>query len=151
MIGNIKKYVIITLATGFGLGFMPKAPGTFGTILGVLIAIYAPKDIFILLFFIIAIVGVYISSQANIIFDKQDSSKIVIDEVAGVMIPLIFVDITIFSLVLSFVVFRFFDILKPFYISYIDKNIKGGLGVMLDDILAGLYSAIVVFTVCYFL
>tara|TARA_Y100001980_G_C14327138_1_gene145790 strand:- start:226 stop:549 length:324 start_codon:yes stop_codon:yes gene_type:complete len=89
-------------------------------------------------------------------FDEIDSKKIVIDEFIGQSIPLIFFYIILFEalsstqfffiiMLVSFIGFRFFDILKPFPINYIDKNIKNGLGVVLDDIIAGIYTTIVLY------
>ena len=89
-------------------------------------------------------------------FDEIDSKEIVIDEYIGQSIPLIFFYVILFEassstqfffiiMLVSFIGFRFFDILKPFPINYVDKNIKSGLGVVLDDIIAGIYTTIVLY------
>jgi phosphatidylglycerophosphatase A len=138
------KQVLIKLsATGLGLGYIPFAPGTFGTVLGVLICLLFKEGgpwlyIVFTLIFIAASIGV--SEAAEDIFGEHDSRKIVIDEIAGYLVTMIFIPSRLDLFIIGFVAFRFFDILKPFPVGYLDKKVKGGLGVVLDDVAAGVYA-----------
>ncbi|MFK7908806.1 MAG: phosphatidylglycerophosphatase A [Chitinophagales bacterium] len=136
-------------ATGFYSGYAPKAPGTAGSLLAAVLlglaAYFVPQWVntysliaVILLFFII---GVIAADQLEETLGK-DPGCIVIDEFVGMWITLLFLPINWFTLLIGFVLFRFFDILKPLFIGTIDQKVKGGWGVMLDDVLAGVYANI---------
>lgn len=139
------------LGTWFGLGLMRPAPGTWGTIgaLPLAMLIFLPFGIkgLIIATIWVAYVGLKISDRLNTLTGVHDSKMIVIDEVAGVMIALCFAatdgTITALDALIAFLLFRFFDILKPWPINWMDQNIKGGLGVMVDDIVAGFFAGIV--------
>ena len=133
--------------TFFYSGLSPWAPGTVGSIaaaiVGILILQYVQVDTLLLLTILITIIGV---KQINI-YEKEtgthDDKSIVIDEVVGLWLAFCFVDIlNYFQLALCFVFFRIFDIWKPSFIGRIDRDVKGGLGVMGDDLLAGLLAGI---------
>lgn len=130
------------LALGFGSGLAPKAPGTFGTLaalpLVVLVSLTAPLYLYILLAVLGSIVGIWICGKAARDMGVHDDSSIVWDEVIGMMITMCAVPLTWQSIVVGFILFRLFDIIKPWPISYLDKNLHGGLGIMLDDVVAGL-------------
>ena len=140
----------------FAVGRSKYAPGTVASFITclVFIPLYGNKINIIFLIIIISfffIYSVYAIDRFKNYFDEVDSREIVIDEFVGQSIPII----TIYSLitynisnfifytVVSFFIFRFFDIIKPYPINKIDKNIKNGFGVMLDDVVAGIYSSIV--------
>jgi len=133
-------------ATGLGSGLSPFAPGTVGTILGIpiylLFSLFSPP---LYLFSVLAFIffSVYVSQEAEIIFEEKDSSKIVIDEIAGYLVAMMFVPPSLFTVILGFALFRFFDILKPFPIGVIEKRLPGGCGVVGDDVMAGIYGAVV--------
>ena len=145
------------------LGKIKHAPGTYASLVTCcffLLLINITSIIFI--FFTTLIIFLYSFIAINYSFKEfssDDPQEIVIDEVVGQMLPLLFIPIyetlyhlpTIYYCVASFLLFRLFDIWKPFPINYIDKNIQGSLGIMLDDILAGLYSIIVLTLVFFFL
>src|ERR1700677_1534734 len=142
----MKKFIIKTFATGFGLGLAPVAPGTFGTLLGIPFA-YAlhyrgpiPYLVWTLIFTIFAI---YISELAGPYFDEPDSPHIVIDEVAGFLVTMAWLPATWQAFTLGFILFRAFDALKPGPIGYLDRKVKGGLGVVVDDLAAGLAANII--------
>ncbi len=139
MHNRIQK-VIATL--GF-IGYLPYAPGTFGTALGFLLAvILKPFDIQLLVFFILLfIIGIWSSHGAEKFLGK-DSGHIVIDEFCGYLISVIFIPKSFGYLFAAFVLFRIFDILKPPPIRKIEEKILGGTGIMLDDVLAGMYANI---------
>jgi len=143
---RVTDFVAIVIATAGGAGFAPKAPGTAGSLVGVAIylaltraggsAYYAHVIIF---FFII---GIWASSRIEHMWG-HDAQRIVIDEVVGQMITFGVAagryQLSAFYIILGFVLFRLFDILKPFPIRHLER-FKGGLGVILDDVGAGLYA-----------
>jgi len=120
---------------------MPYAPGTFGTILSLLlIAFLRPDDFELLLIFSgVFLLGLFTSHNTERSLGK-DSRHIVIDEFCGYLLCVLFVPKSIGYLLGSFILFRFFDILKPPPIRKLEGNVGGGLGIMLDDLIAGLYT-----------
>ncbi|GMR04300.1 MAG: phosphatidylglycerophosphatase A [Thermodesulfobacteriota bacterium] len=137
--------VITFLATGAYVGFSPVMPGTIGTLWGILIAYLtrgAGPYIQAALIIVVFIASVYVSSRAVKIFRSPDPGSVVCDEVAGVLVAFFLIPFTAFNAILVFILFRFFDILKPPPISTIEKGFKGGLGVVLDDIAAGVLANI---------
>lgn len=128
------------LALGFGSGLVPKAPGTFGTLAAIpvfLLASLLSNLNFLLLVIVMSFAGIYICGKAAEDAGVHDHGAIVWDEIVGFMITMFMIPISLSSLVIGFALFRFFDILKPWPISFLDKNCHGGLGIMLDDIAAG--------------
>lgn len=143
----------LLLATGFGSGRLPKAPGTWGSALALLIGIaaieYGGFKLLNLMLALALVVGLWASHRYQALSGRHDASEIVIDEVVGqwiAMLPLaasaVFANAWL-GYGLAFVLFRLFDIWKPWPISLIDQRVPGALGVMLDDILAGLAAALV--------
>ena len=143
------------LATLFGVGLLPFAPGTWGSIAGLLIYMYLVvylslgAQTIISLTVVITIFSIWICYLATKDLESadRDQKSIVIDELAGLWIALMPIagllmikEVLVYGL-LAFVLFRMFDIWKPFPISLIDKNMKNGLGVVLDDLIAGIYAA----------
>ena len=142
----------------FGVGNIKYAPGTIASFITCMFYCYLfsqKAGIFLILFFYIFL----IISSINLIdkfsnkFKKKDPREIVIDEFIGQSVPLLFFymltsfaekDVFYFLAFISFILFRFFDIFKPYPISLVDKKMKNGLGVVLDDILAGLFTLIVI-------
>lgn len=150
----IMRDPIYFTAFGFGLGFMPVAPGTYGTLLGVLI--YLINYFFIginglALVLILAVLGVYICGKTALYLNHFDHPGIVWDEVVGFLITMLFVPFDFLYLALGFVLFRFFDILKPWPINLVDREIKGGIGIMLDDVLAGIFANLTLCLILYFI
>jgi len=138
----------------FGIGFIPFASGTFGSLAGIIIG-YALNLINYNLFFLIIpmlfILGVIASNTYQKQTGEKDSSVIVIDEVVGQLIAMMFVMDDYVLVFISFIIFRLFDIYKPWPASYADKKMTGGFGVMLDDVFAGIYTAIFIFLISYLL
>ena len=132
-----------------GLGYAPIAPGTFGTIGAVvfyylLTLIYPhsiPVSLLLLVALVLGIIGIW-STDKVIPLWGDDPSKVVMDEFVGYLITMTLVPADWKYMLLGFVLFRFFDILKPLGVRYLDKNLKGGLGVMMDDVLAGVYACL---------
>lgn len=145
----MKVFLKKLLVTGLFTGYIPFASGTFASLLGVFIYILLMKYPIILypLIIILFIYGVKLSGWAEIYFREKDSRKIVIDEIVGFLITMANIKIIYpvhgikfyIAIIIGFLLFRFFDIFKPFYIKEVEK-LKGGLGIMLDDILAAIYS-----------
>ncbi len=133
------------VATWCGCGLMRPAPGTWGTLGGLpiaLILLTLGGKMFLLLALVLLLpIGVWSCNKFAARTDRHDNSSIVIDEVAGIWITLLASTLSPLSILFVFLLFRFFDILKPWPISWMDKNIKGGMGVMADDIAAGLAAA----------
>jgi phosphatidylglycerophosphatase A len=134
----------------FGVGFIPIASGTFGSLAGIIIGYILYYINNNLLYFAIPVLFIFGVLCANI-YQKQtgekDSSVIVIDEVVGQLIAMSFIINNPLLVFISFILFRIFDIFKPWPASYADRKIKGGLGVMLDDVVAGIYALISLFLI----
>ncbi len=138
------------ISTFFYAGFFPYAPGTVGSIAGfiiyaVLLRLLNPYEYMIICLFVF-IAGVYYSSKAEKLMGVKDPSPVVIDEVLGYFVTMMGGFWTPFSIPYALVglgLFRLFDILKPFPVRYIDKKIAGGFGIMLDDVVAAIFSAII--------
>ncbi|WP_417760165.1 phosphatidylglycerophosphatase A [Shewanella sp.] len=133
------------LALGFGSGLARVAPGTFGTAAAipvVLLMSLLPQSGYVVVTFFACVLGIYICHKTSKDLGVHDHKAIVWDEVAGYMITMFAAPITWHWLLAGFVLFRIFDILKPWPIRWLDRNVDGGLGVMADDILAGVLSFI---------
>lgn len=134
----------LLLAFGFGSGLSPKAPGTIGTIAAIplwwLLA-QLPLASYLIVVLVSAIIGIYICGAAAKTLGAHDHGGIVWDEFVGFWIAMAALPVTWTSLILGFVLFRFFDIVKPWPISWLDKKVSGGFGIMIDDVIAGLAAA----------
>ena len=131
------------LAFGFGSGLAPKAPGTFGTLAAIplyLLAAQTPLPVYLAVTALMFIGGVWLCGRCEQILGVQDHSGIVWDEFVGLFITLAAAPVDPLTLGMGFLLFRLFDIAKPWPIGWLDKRIHGGLGVMLDDALAGVYA-----------
>lgn len=138
--------IIENLATWFGCGRSPKAPGTVGT-LGALplawgVSLFVPMAqlMFVFTFSIFAIAVAHFYELQK---GEHDSSEVVIDEVAGFLVTMVWVPFTWPYVLAGFLVFRLFDIWKPFPISYVDRKIGGGVGAVGDDLVAGILGNVV--------
>lgn len=131
------------LALGFGSGLAPKAPGTFGTLAAIplyLLMAGLNLSVYLTLVTVLAIAGIVICQKAADAVGVHDHPAIVWDEIVGYLITMAFVPFSWLNIVIGFALFRFFDIIKPWPISYFDKHVHGGLGIMVDDILAGVFA-----------
>tara|TARA_B100000749_G_scaffold164958_1_gene126812 strand:+ start:122 stop:643 length:522 start_codon:yes stop_codon:yes gene_type:complete len=158
------------ILTMFGVGYFKYAPGTAASFLTCIIfyllytsSFYIGQGpaVIVCILLIILVYSIIIIDKLSYLFKKKDSEEIVIDEFIGQSIPLtVYFFFRTFSIeevffffgwpflgwtIISFILFRFFDIVKPFPINIVDKKMKNGLGVMLDDIIAGAYSAITIY------
>lgn len=142
----MNKKAIILLATFFGAGKLPKSPGTWGTLatipLWYLLAQLHPLPYMVVV--LLFCVGAIIIAQAyENLTNTHDSKEIVIDEVVGFLITMTWLPLTWQSLMAGFLLFRFIDITKPPPIRQLDQKIKGGVGVVIDDIAAGLVCNVI--------
>ena len=148
-------YLALAIAT-FGVGFLPLIPGTFGSLVSVGIFLLFTQIasgtslVALVLVFILAVTfsGIWAASRTEQLSGRKDPGKVVVDEVAGQMIALL--PLTLFSfqsltrvVIVSFILFRLFDIFKPYPASRFER-LKGGFGIMCDDLAAGVYAAAIV-------
>lgn len=133
------------LALGFGSGLAPKAPGTFGTLAAIpvflLLIILMPTPLpYAITVSVMGVAGIYICGKAADDVGVHDHPAIVWDEFVGFFITMFMVPVSWQSILVGFLLFRLFDIVKPWPISFIDKKMTGGLGIMFDDVLAGIFA-----------
>ena len=140
---NYKEKTAIFFATGFFVGYLPYLPGTFGTVLGLPICFFLAKanafsGFAWTAFFIL--ISVWISHISQRIVNANDPKCIVVDEIAGFIITLTGMAFDIIPVVTGFILFRLFDILKPFPIRLLERKLPGGCGIVADDLMAGVYA-----------
>ncbi len=135
--------LIMAVATGLYVGRIPWAPGTWGS-LAALLPWLLIKDLPLLPYLAVLaavfVLGFFAAGSAEKILDRPDAGAIVIDEVLGMFITLTLAPAHPAAWLLGFVFFRIFDIAKPFPVSWFDQHIHGGIGIMMDDVIAGLYA-----------
>jgi phosphatidylglycerophosphatase A len=143
--GILSEKLITFLASGFYSGLSPIAPGTAGTLVGVLICLLClPMPWILRLFFVLALLAlsIYIADKAEKIYQTKDDQRIVIDEIIGLQITMLPAAINALNLCVAFVLFRIFDIWKPFPVNHL-QGLPGGWGIVADDVAAGLYAGMV--------
>lgn len=136
---------IMFLATGFYSGNLPKCPGTWGSIAAFLPWFFMrnlPLPSYLGVLGITFVIGCLLAGSAEKILDQADAGPIVIDEFVGMFITLSAAPNHPAAWILAFLLFRLFDVLKPFPVSWFDQRIHGGFGIMMDDVIAGLYALI---------
>lgn len=139
--------LIKILATGFGSGLSPFAPGTAGTIVAIplyLALSYLSLPLYSISLLALFFLAVYVSGRAELIFGEKDARKIVIDEIVGFQVTMFMVAPSLLSVLAGFVAFRLFDISKIFPIHLCERKLPGGYGVVGDDVIAGIYGNIAV-------
>ena len=145
--GEARVSIARLIWTWFGFGLLPKAPGTWGSLAALpfawFICSYGGYQILLLATAVIFAVGVWMSGIAAAESGAEDPGEVVIDEVAGQWLTLVVVPPDFLLYAAGFVLFRVFDIWKPWPVSWVDRKLKGGLGIMADDILAGVYAAVI--------
>lgn len=142
---NLADKLKLFFATGFLTGYFPFASGTVASFLAVLIYLLIPgfEEPYILIFMILlfTVIGIFVSDFAEKIYGF-DPSEVVIDEIVGMWITLLFVPKTFVITAIGFMLFRILDIIKPFPARQ-SQDLKGGIGIMLDDIISGFYSLVI--------
>jgi len=133
------------LAFGFGSGLSPKAPGTMGTLVALPIwylLAQLPLWGYLLALLVVIAVGPYLCGRTAEDLGEHDHGGIVWDEIAGFLLTMVLVPVGLWTALAGFALFRLFDIVKPWPISWLDKHVHGGTGIMVDDLLAGLYAGL---------
>jgi len=144
--------ISLTLSTWFGTGLLPVAPGTFGTLGAVPLVFGLPclgtvPGVFIIV--MVVAVAIWTSGRSEELLWKSDPSEVVIDEVAGFLLTMFFLPLSWLTLGFGFILFRVFDILKPYPIKQAEK-LRGGLGIVMDDLVAGIYAHLCVRLILFF-
>jgi phosphatidylglycerophosphatase A len=145
---NLLLHPVDFLAFGFGSGLVPRAPGTAGTLVAVplyylLQAFSLSLTGYLVLLVTLSLAGIPICAHAARRLGVHDHPGIVWDEIVGYLLTMTFAPPGWIWIVLGFVLFRFFDIVKPWPIRWLDRNVGGGFGIMVDDLLAGVFAAAV--------
>jgi phosphatidylglycerophosphatase A len=133
------------IAFGFGSGLAPQAPGTFGTLAAVplyLLLVQLPWPAYLAAVLLVTLLGIWACGVSARKLGVHDHNGIVWDEVAGFLLTMAVVAPTLANVIAGFALFRFFDIVKPWPIRWLDRHVHGGLGIMADDLLAAVYAAI---------
>lgn len=142
------------IAFGFGSGAAPFAPGTFGTLMAIpfyLLLSTLPLTAYITLVIVFIIAASWLCDYISHATDTHDHPGMCIDEFAGFFVTMTAAPAGWIWILVGFLLFRLFDILKPWPISYADANIHGGFGMVFDDVLAGIYAAIILQAIHYFI
>jgi phosphatidylglycerophosphatase A len=148
------RFLILFFATNAGLGLSRVVPGTVGTLAGIpcfYLLAPLPAPVYALVWLVLTIAACWISGAAGRYYGVVDDGRIVIDELSGYLVTVAFLPFTWTTALLGFLFFRLFDILKPFPASWFDRRMKNGTGVVLDDVVAGIYAAIALRLVLYFI
>jgi phosphatidylglycerophosphatase A len=149
----VRRFIIL-FASWFGTGFSPVASGTVGTLAAIPFQFFLaglPLQLYLLTLLAFFFFSCWVSGHGETIFGEKDSGKIVIDEVIGYFITMTAVPLSWQSVVAGFLLFRFFDITKIPPARFFDRRMKNGYGVVLDDVVAGLYSCIALHLLLRFL
>ncbi|WP_410474814.1 phosphatidylglycerophosphatase A [Guyparkeria sp. TX1] len=154
-VADLGSSPVMWLAFGGGTGLAPRAPGTVGTLPGLLLGwllmtLVAPWgeaaviSVILAATLVLSVVGVYLCGEASRRLGVHDHGGIVFDEIVGVLLVFVALPETWWQAALIFLWFRVFDVIKPWPISWLDRRVHGGLGIMLDDLLAGVYALVAV-------
>lgn len=136
----IERFICL-IGQGFGTGRSPWAPGTVGTLPGLVLAWFlwnAGSALYLVIMTMVVIIAIWVSGRTADLLGVHDDPRIVIDEIAGILVTLALVPPSVPALLAGFVLFRVLDISKPPPISTIDQRLRGGFGIVADDVVAGL-------------
>lgn len=148
------KHPVHLMAFGFGSGCVPRIPGTVGTVIGIpiyLLIVDFPWFIYLSITMILFVAGIWICGITSRHLNVHDHQGIVWDEIVGFLIAMMAVPPDWRFILIAFMLFRLFDICKPCPIKWIDQKVTGGIGIMLDDVLAGIYTVFILQIFIYFL
>ena len=141
------------IACGFGVGAIPIMPGTFGTLASIPFVILAARlnlIFYVAITIAVCLISMWTTGQADKDFAEHDHPATVSDEYAGFFVTMIAVPIAFKTLLIGFILFRVFDMWKPWPISWLDKNVNGGFGVVIDDVAAGAASCVILQILLHF-
>lgn len=149
---RVGRGCVLFFATGAGTGYAPVMPGTAGSAVGILVYILlaglSPK-LYIALVCLITMTAIWLSSVAAQLFSCNDPPQVVIDEICGMLVTLLGLPAVWYYVVAGFLLFRVFDVIKPFPANRINNRMHGGAGIVLDDIVAGIYANVVLHGIRY--
>ncbi len=143
---NFKQKSVMFLATGCFIGNISFAPGTFGSILGLPLCFLLSKiDLTVAILFVVMFIlfAIWIAQEAENVLKKKDPGCIVIDEIAGLMVTLTGLPFNIITVATGFIIFRLLDVLKPYPIRALERNLSGGAGIVMDDVVAGIFGNLI--------
>ena len=147
------KFVVLFLASNAGLGYAPVASGTFGTLMGIpffwLLSRLEQQE-FVLAWVFILLVSFWSAHRAGEIYGVVDDGRIVIDELIGYLTAIALMPFSWTTAIVAFFLFRLFDIVKPWPANWFDSNVKNGIGVVLDDVVAGAYAWLSLYALMHF-
>lgn len=141
------KRIVIFLATGFYVGYSPLVPGTTGTLAVIpiyLLLSHLSPPYYLAILLGSTYIAILVSDRAEVIFQSRDCRHIVIDEMVGFLVAMIAIPPTWRNILLGFFLFRALDIIKPVPIRHLEERVRGGYGVVLDDIIAGIYANLII-------
>lgn len=136
----------VLVGSAFYTGYFPVASGTVGSLVGVAVFLLAGGRgwlLYMTVLLLVIVAGLWSAARCERIYNEKDSSRIVIDEVAGYLVSMAFLPVSWPWMAAGFFLFRFFDIVKLPPADWADRNLKGGAGIMLDDLVAGLYTCLI--------
>ena len=143
---KLYNLLVIFISTGAGSGYFPLIPGTIGSLVGVAIYLslsYLCTYGYILILIALFALACWSAGEAEVIFRERDCQKIVIDEIFGYLVAMLFIPLSLRFIIFGFILFRFFDMVKFPPANIIDRKMSGGYGVVLDDVVAGIYSNLI--------
>ena len=141
------------VAFGFGSGLLPVAPGTAGTLIGIPVVIlfqFLPTAVMLLGTLLIVLLSVWLAGAVTRQIGIEDHPSIVIDEIAGYVVAMTMIPLTWWTVTAGFLIFRLLDIYKPPPASWVDRNCTGGFGITADDVVAGIYTNLIMHGLLYF-
>ena len=150
---RLRDKSVLFIATGCFTGNIPFAPGSFGTLVGIPICFFLSKiDIQITIISIIIFIfaAIIVSHEAEKILNKNDPGSVVIDEIAGIMVALAGLPFNTMVVVTGFIIFRVLDFFKPFPVKQIEERFSGGTGIVMDDVMAGVMSNVILRILIWF-
>jgi len=138
--------LVTVVATFFGLGYAPFASGTVGTVGAIplfLVLALLTWPLYAVVWVLLLLLSFYVSEKVRVSIGQNDPKIVVIDEVLGYLAAMFMLPVSAGYIIAAFFLFRFFDITKPFPASYFDKKVKNGVGVVMDDVVAGIFTCII--------
>jgi len=146
------QQAVLFFSTGFYAGYIPFAPGTFGTLTALplcyLLSFCSPGGGAVVIAAVI-VLAVWLADSSEKLIGKKDPGCIVIDEIAGMLVTLAGLPFNLFTVAAGFILFRVLDILKPFPIRTLERKIPGGAGIVIDDIVAGIMATVILRIILY--
>jgi phosphatidylglycerophosphatase A len=142
----LKDRGILWLATGCGCGYFPFAPGTVGALVALPLGwwlSHRPPGYALVIVVVFTLIAIAVAQRAAVLMQGEDPGAVVIDEIAGVLVACLGLQLSLVGSLIIVGLFRLFDILKPFPVGWLDRHLKGGLGIVMDDLAAGLLANLV--------